>query len=79
MKVCFNHCVSSGVGAQMYPGCNTHKAQIEENMEKHEDPARTEGAQGSEEERTGRVQLKHHQTPTRSMLIVKLKKHGMFL
>lgn len=76
MKVCFNHCVSSEVGTQMHPGCNTHKTQIEENMEEHEDPERTEGAQGSEEEGTNRVQLKHHQTPTRSILFVTLKKCG---
>lgn len=74
MKVCFNHCVSSEVGARMHPGCNTHKAQIEENMEEHEDPERTEGAQGSEEEGTERVQLKPHQTPTGRILFVKLKK-----
>lgn len=76
MKVCFNHCVSSEVGAQMHPGCNTHEAKIEENMEEQEDPERTEGAQGSEEEGMERVQLKHHQTPTRTILIVKLKKRG---
>lgn len=58
----------------MHPGCNTHKAEIEENMKEHEDPGRTEGAQGSEEEGTERVQLKHHQTPTRAILIGKLKK-----
>lgn len=39
MKVCFNHCVSSEVGARMHPGCNTHKAK---NMEEHEDPEQRE-------------------------------------
>lgn len=75
IKVCFNYCVSSEVVAQMHLGCNTHKAEIEEHMEEHEDPQRMEGAQGSEEEGMERVQLRHHQTPSRRILVVKLKKH----
>lgn len=54
----------------MHPGCNTHKAEIEEYMEEHDDLGRMEGAQGSEEEGMERVQ----QTPMRRPLIVKVNR-----